>query len=181
MITILLGLCILLPICSKILPGICVNIWLKLKGKIKEISDLRLEIKDLKQHQSEISMVDEFAKHAKLGRKITTKTKALKSLQSNQAWMRMKAYWISRVAVYVLSFLLIWFYKYEPVLFFDIEDYLENPIVNIFAYVLSFPSGIPGAIGMPIAIFVCNRLVNQILNVVLPDKSKQELVHDPVE
>lgn len=179
--TALLVLCILLPLCARFLPGVGVYMWLKLKGRASEAQDLKLEIADLKNQQSEVSMADEFAKHAKLNRKISSKTNALKSLQQNQVWIRMKAYWYTKIAVYVSSTILFFVYRYEPVLLFDISSYLDYTVVYVVAYILSFPCAMPGAVGMPVALFVCNRLVNQILDFLIPDKSKQEMTDEPVE
>ena len=177
----LLILCIALPLCARFLPGLCVYMWLLLKGRAREVEDLRLEIQDLKQQQSEVSMVDEFAKHAKLSRKMNTKTKTMKELQQNQMWIRMKAYWYSKIGVAVLSFILFLVFRYEPVMVFDITPIIDYKLVYIVGYLLSFPTGIPGAVGMPVALFVCHRSINQILNFVIPDKSKQTLKDEPVE
>lgn len=183
MITWLFYLCILLPLTARFLPSLCVYVWMRLKGKASDAADLKLEIEDLKQQQSEISMMDEFAKHAKLNRKISAKTKALKDIQSNQLWIRMKAYWYSKVALYAVSVVMFFIYRYEPVIYFDIGDSAkDNTFIYVLAYIISFPSSIVGAVGMPVALFVCNRVVNQILNI-LPttDKAKAPMVHEPVE
>lgn len=179
--TVLLILCIALPLCTRFLPSVCVYLWLKLKGRASEAEDLRLEIADLKQQQSEISLVDEFAKHSKIGRRINAKTNTLKSMQQNQIWIKMKAYWYTKVAVYLLSIILFLVYRYQPVLYFDISMYTDNTVIYILGYILAFPTGLPGAIGMPVSLFVCNRLVNQILHFTIPDKSKKAMRHEPVE
>lgn len=182
MVTWLFFLCILLPLMARFLPPLCLHLWMRLKGKANEAADLKLEIEDLKQQQSEISMMDEFAKHAKLGRKVTAKTNTLKEIQSNQLWIRMKAFWYSKIALYAISAITFFVFKYEPVLFFDISKFAdEYTAIYVTAYIIAFPSGIIGAVGMPVALFVCNRLVNQILNLVTPDKSKAAMVHEPVE
>ncbi|XP_067929962.1 guided entry of tail-anchored proteins factor 1-like [Watersipora subatra] len=177
----LLILCLTLPLCARFLPSICVHLWMHLKGRAREAEDLMNEIKDLKDQQAEISMVDEFAKHAKLNRKINSKTAALKTIQQTQIWIRWKAYYYAKIGLYVISAVVLLVYRKEPVLFFDISTYLDNSIVYIVGYILSFPIGMPGAVGMPVALFVCNRVVNQLLNFVTSDKSKQALLHEPVE
>lgn len=180
--TYLLILCIMLPLCARFAPNICIYLWLKLKGRADEVEDIKLEIADLKQQQSEISMTDEFAKHAKLNRKITAKTNTLKTIQQNQMWIRMKAYWYTKIGVYILSTVLFAAFRYEPVLFFDIDNYLGNPIVYVMAIILAFPSGIPGAVGMAVGLFVCNRAVNQLLNIIIPlTQVQKEMLHEPVE
>lgn len=182
MVTYLFYLCLLLPLLARFLPSVCVHLWLRFKGKASVASDLKLEIEDLKQQQSEISMVDEFAKHAKLNRKITAKTNALKEIQTNQAWIRMKAYLYSKIALYVLSAVTFFVFRYEPVLFFDISEFADhNKLLYGFAYLIAFPTGIIGAVGMPVSLFTCNRVVTQVLGFVMPDKSKSAMVHEPVE
>ena len=182
MVTYLFYICLLLPLLARFLPSVCVSLWLRLKGKAGVAEDLKLEIEDLKQQQSEISMMDEFAKHAKLNRKITAKTNTLKEIQTNQAWIRMKAYLYSKIALYVLSAIIFFIFRYEPVLFFDIGEFTkDNKLLYGFAYTIAFPSGIIGAVGMPVGLFTCNRVVNQVLNFVTPDKSRSAMVHEPVE
>jgi len=127
-------------------------------------------------------MMDEFAKHAKLGRKINTKTKALKKINEDNDWTRMKGYWYSKIGLYILSALIVIVYCNEPVIFFDISEYADNTLIYMMAYLISFPSGIIGAIGMPLGVFICNRMISCAITFIESRfRAPKRLVFEPVE
>lgn len=177
----LLFLCITLPILARFLPELCVLFWLRMKGRLADAESLRLEISDLKEQQAEISMMDEFAKHAKVSRRINAKTKTLESINQQQIWIRLKVFWCARIALYVMSFLILVCYQSEPILVFDIQPYHDNSLVYIVAYVMAFPTGMPGAIGLPIGMLVLNRIVNKFFDLFEPSGSPQKPISDPVD
>lgn len=175
----LLFVCVLMPILARFVPGICVMLWLSYKGKISVSESLRLEIQDLKDQQSEISVTDEFAKHAKISRQINAKNKTLKSLEQQQLWIRLTVYWYSRIALYLFSALLVFWFRAEPVVVMDIHPFQDYVLIYSIAYILAFPTGIPGAVGLPLGMFVIHRMVNKLFDMV--EGSPKVPVSDPVD
>lgn len=183
MLTILFWLCLLLPLVMRFAPSLVAGLWLRLRGKHKELLLLRSEISVLKKEQSQISMMDEFAKHSKLGRKIRTKTDVLKTLESQQAWTYTKTLLVCKVLFYIAMSVLMLVYRNEPVAVFDIDEYTDNVFIYFIAYVLAFPTGVVGCIGLPIGFTVCYRMTNKVLDIfdVKKDYKDRELISEPVD
>lgn len=182
-ITFLLWICLVLPLLPRFLPTLCTILWLKMKGFAREATDLRLEIADLKKLQSEVSMMDEFAKHAKLQRRINTKSNSLKTLDQKHAWIKWKAGLFSKIAIYVLSAIFVFMYRYEPVVIFDLSGYEDNMLVYIVGKIIAFPTGVVGAVGMPAAMLSSKFVVDSAFDLLAKRNATREpqLISDPVD
>ncbi|CAG2164982.1 unnamed protein product, partial [Oppiella nova] len=98
---------------------------------------LRRQIRDLKTELSDISMSDEFAKYAKIQRKLNKAKDQLKSQSDAQTIFRIKAKVFLYIILYAISSMvtmyLLWNYRYEVL--FRLPDHLFYP----FGLLLSFP------------------------------------------
>jgi len=125
---------------------------------------LRRQIRDLKTELSDISMSDEFAKYAKIQRKLNKAKDQLKSQSDAQTIFRIKAKVFLYIILYAISSMvtmyLLWNYRYEVL--FRLPDHLFYP----FGFLLSFPTGVSGAIGITpwtaITAFIGRQIVNLI-------------------
>ncbi|CAG2101611.1 unnamed protein product [Medioppia subpectinata] len=125
---------------------------------------LRRQMRDLKTELSDISMSDEFAKYAKIQRKLNKAKDQLKSESDAQTLYRIKARFILYGIFYITSALvtvwLMWNYRYEVL--FRLPDNLFWP----FGFILAFPTGVSGAIGITpwtiITTFVGRQLVKLV-------------------
>ncbi|KAG8237217.1 hypothetical protein J437_LFUL016054 [Ladona fulva] len=132
--------------------------WIYRKSK-QEIQ-LQEEAFELRKQMSEISMVDEFAKHAKLQRKLNKVNDELKKLANERLASSMKGKLYATYSLRLLFTLLlpciIWFYRAVPVIVFPKERLW--PVSEI----LSWPTGVPGGISVAVWIFVTNRVARKI-------------------
>merc|ERR1712110_89934 len=114
----------------------------------QESSHLIEEIKSLKQEQNSISQADEFAKHSKLERKILKLRQELESQNHDSPLSRVqaKAAFVTlwRVVGGLSSMFLMWNYYHTPIHTFSQPTWWQ-PMV----WIISFPTGIPGAVGLP--------------------------------
>lgn len=82
-------------------------------------SQMRVEIQDMKQELSTVNMMDEFAKYARLERKINKMTDKLKTHVKARTAQLAKIKWFVSVAFYILQaalmISLIWKYSSVPV------------------------------------------------------------------
>ncbi|TRY76538.1 hypothetical protein TCAL_00094 [Tigriopus californicus] len=121
-------------------------------------TEIREEIRSLKKTQDGISMMDEFAKHAKIERRLIKLKAALQELQSDrisQTKMSYRAFQITFYAITGLLFLFIFFtYGSEPVVIFN-ESHPFYP----FHLLMSYPTGLSGAIGIPFWTLICRSAI----------------------
>jgi hypothetical protein len=103
------------------------------------------EVTDLKMELTKISMVDEFAKHAKIQRRINKLTIELETLQKDRNWSHLKVSWGLRMVIWVSQtiFLIVinFQYRYMPVIMLPKE--MLQPYYP-FGFLLAFPHGIEG-------------------------------------
>ncbi|KAK3091014.1 hypothetical protein FSP39_016483, partial [Pinctada imbricata] len=106
--------------------------------------NLRSQVKELKSEQSTISMTEEFAKHAKLQRKIDKFTKEIKRLASQRSQKMTMVNMAVKVGIKVIHTitmlsLIIW-YRNVPLLMFP-EGVFWPFFIQKF---VAFPTGVPG-------------------------------------
>ncbi|KAI3354427.1 hypothetical protein L3Q82_018942, partial [Scortum barcoo] len=82
-------------------------------------SEMRAEIQEMKKEQSSISMMDEFARYARLERKINKMTDKLKTHVKSRTAQQAKMKWVVNIVFYILQaalmISLIWKYYSDPV------------------------------------------------------------------
>ncbi|XP_072178521.1 guided entry of tail-anchored proteins factor 1-like [Diadema setosum] len=136
----------------------------KISQQLKTVSKIEIEKREalqlLQDQQSSISMKDEFAKYAKLERKITKLKEELKSLKNSQVATRFTISWgisLALNAIYTVGILwLVWTYRYEPVILLP-EEWCW-PLGRL----LSFPCGIPGSVGITVWLGACSVVIGRI-------------------
>ena len=123
---------------------------------------LENELENLKNEQSQLSMIDDFAKYAKLQRKISPLQEEVSILSSNitqrQLLLQTMVHWIFHAVVSVLLLYQIYMHKYEPVLVVPPE--LVSP--HIVSKIVSFPTGVPGNVGCVFWVFICKFAVGSL-------------------
>ncbi|XP_059473545.1 guided entry of tail-anchored proteins factor 1-like [Neocloeon triangulifer] len=139
---------IIFSFCSAFLPAI-VNWVIDLKqSKSSREKELISELRTLKTDLAGISMMDEFAKHAKLQRKIIKTQEELKTAANARSLnaTKNKAIYTQIVNAVLGIYLiyLVWNFKFDPVLIIP-EGWLY-PLEGI----LSWPTGQPGAISVAV-------------------------------
>ncbi|GBN09113.1 Tail-anchored protein insertion receptor WRB [Araneus ventricosus] len=109
-------------------------------------ANLRRQACDLKAELGSISMVDEFAKYAKIKRKVGKVTDELTHQAEMRSSYTLKVRFIATAALYAVMsctvIFLLWNYRKIPVVVMP-EDWLFP-----LGYFLSYPSGIPGGISL---------------------------------
>ncbi|XP_048853727.1 guided entry of tail-anchored proteins factor 1 [Brienomyrus brachyistius] len=123
--------------------------------------EMRKEIQDMKKELSSISMMDEFARYARLERKINKMTDKLKSLVKSRAAYQAKVKWVVNIVYHVLQAVLmislIWKYYASPV------TVLPSQWIVPLERLVAFPSGVPGGVGITCWLVVCNKVVALLL------------------
>ncbi|XP_039294433.1 guided entry of tail-anchored proteins factor 1 [Nilaparvata lugens] len=114
---------------------------------------LKQDISNLQDELSKISMIDEFAKYARLQRKLNALKDKLgsESTQHLQEMVKLNLLvtGITQVLLGLITITFLWMYWYEPVLVFP-----KAWVAPISSFI-SFPTSIDGAIGLPFWFSVC--------------------------
>ena len=120
------------------------QVWFRPSSRQKDIYN---EVYVLNKELATISMVDEFAKHAKLQRKISKLTAELETLEKDRNWRHLKVSWSLRMGIRVLYTIVViivnYNYRYTPILMLP-KDLLQ-PYYPL-GYILAFPHGIEGKV-----------------------------------
>uniref|UniRef100_A0A8C6ARK3 Guided entry of tail-anchored proteins factor 1 n=1 Tax=Monodon monoceros TaxID=40151 RepID=A0A8C6ARK3_MONMO len=113
-----------------------------LQKDVKQESQMRAEIQGMKQELSTVSMMDEFARYARLERKINKMTDKLKTHVKARTAQLAKIKWVISVAFYILQaalmVTLIWTYYSVPVAV--VPSRWITPLDRLVA----FPTGVAG-------------------------------------
>ncbi|XP_071137415.1 guided entry of tail-anchored proteins factor 1-like isoform X2 [Mytilus edulis] len=122
--------------------------------------NIRSQIKDLKTEQDGVQMVDEFARHAKIQRKIDKLLSQVKQQTSDRNNKCTMVGFAVQIGIYVLHALvmisLMISYRQEPLLQFQPEWFY--PLQKIVA----FPTGVSGGLGIGCWVLVCNSVIYRI-------------------
>ncbi|XP_071819243.1 guided entry of tail-anchored proteins factor 1-like isoform X2 [Apostichopus japonicus] len=125
----------------------------------REVS-LQTELKVLKAEQDEIDVKEEFAKHAKLQRKINKLTDELNSIRSSNLKLSVTIQWGVKIGLHILHkfcyVLLIWCFKEHPMV------YLKEDWTWPLGRVLAFPSGQSGTIGVTWWVIACSLVIRKM-------------------
>uniref|UniRef100_A0A8B9JUB9 Guided entry of tail-anchored proteins factor 1 n=1 Tax=Astyanax mexicanus TaxID=7994 RepID=A0A8B9JUB9_ASTMX len=104
--------------------------------------EMRTEIQNMRLELSTISMMDEFARYARLERKINKMTDKLKTHVKSRAAQQAKIKWIVNIIFYILQAALmvslIWKYYADPV------TVVPSKWISPLERLVAFPSGVAG-------------------------------------
>ncbi|XP_039384349.1 guided entry of tail-anchored proteins factor 1 isoform X1 [Mauremys reevesii] len=146
---------ILLPSCSSIISRL-------LQKDAEQESQMRADIQNMKQELSTISMMDEFARYARLERKINKMTDKLKTHVKARTAQLAKIKWVINIVFYILQaalmISLIWKYYSEPV------TVLPSKWLAPLERLVAFPTGVAGGVGITCWLVVCNKVVAIMLH-----------------
>lgn len=137
--------------------------WLPrlLISKEQNGSHLKDTIIQLKNEQMKISAQDEFARYMRLERNIKKLNEELSQIvkqRSEKITVRSKiltAIFMGLLGVCHMAFVLV--YRKEPVVLLPVQWFY--PLNRI----LAFPTGIPGAVGLPCWIVTSNKIISTVL------------------
>ncbi|XP_069745036.1 guided entry of tail-anchored proteins factor 1 isoform X3 [Narcine bancroftii] len=122
---------------------------------------MRIEIGNMKQELATISMMDEFARYARLERKINKMTDKLKTHVKTRTAQLAKIKWVVNIVFYIaqaaLMISLIWKYYSEPV------TVLPHKWIAPLERMVAFPTGVAGGVGITCWLLVCNKVVAVVL------------------
>lgn len=145
-----------------LLPSLSSFVSRVLQKDAEQESQMRAEIQDMKQELSTVNMMDEFARYARLERKINKMTDKLKTHVKARTAQLAKIKWFISVAFYVLQaalmISLIWKYYSVPV------AVVPSKWITPLDRLVAFPTRVAGGIGVTCWILVCNKVVVIVLH-----------------
>ncbi|XP_045669442.1 guided entry of tail-anchored proteins factor 1 isoform X1 [Ursus americanus] len=133
-----------------------------LQKDAEQEAQMRAEIQDMKQELSTVNMMDEFARYARLERKINKMTDKLKTHVKARTAQLAKIKWVISVAFYILQAALmvslIWKYYSVPV------AVVPSKWITPLDRLVAFPTRVAGGVGITCWILVCNKVVAIVLH-----------------
>ncbi|NWZ81393.1 WRB protein, partial [Poecile atricapillus] len=132
-----------------------------LQKDAEQESEMRAEIQTMKQELATISMMDEFARYARLERKINKMTDKLKThgtVPYLLPFPKGKTFSVSEKHSAALMISLIWKYYSEPV------TVLPSKWLAPLERLVAFPTGVAGGVGITCWLVVCNKVVAIMLH-----------------
>ncbi|XP_017351869.1 guided entry of tail-anchored proteins factor 1 [Ictalurus punctatus] len=140
-----------------LLPSISSLLSKILQKDAEQEMEMRTEIQNMKLELSSISMMDEFARYARLERKINKMTDKLKTHVKSRTAQQAKMKWIVNIIFYILQaalmISLIWKYYADPV------TVVPSKWISPLERLVAFPSGVAGGVGITCWLVVCNKVV----------------------
>ncbi|XP_024002395.1 guided entry of tail-anchored proteins factor 1 isoform X2 [Salvelinus sp. IW2-2015] len=133
---------ILLPTISSFLSKV-------LQNDAEQERDMRAEIQEMKKEHNSVSMMDEFARYARLERKINKMTDKLKTHVKSRTAQQAKMKWMA-----ALMISLIWKYYADPV------TVVPSKWIAPLERLVAFPSRVAGGVGITCWLVVCNKVVS---------------------
>ncbi|XP_061733441.1 guided entry of tail-anchored proteins factor 1 [Nerophis ophidion] len=156
-----LGSVFLCNLMKTLLPSISSFLCKTVQKDAEEETEMRAEIQAMKKEQSSISMMDQFARYARLDRKINKMTDKLKTHVKSRTGQQAKMKWVVSIVFYILQaalmISLIWKYYSDPVTV--VPSKWIAPVERLVA----FPTGVTGGVGITCWLVVCNKVVTLAL------------------
>ncbi|XP_069045916.1 guided entry of tail-anchored proteins factor 1 [Lepisosteus oculatus] len=156
-----LGSVLLCNLVKALLPTVSSLLSRILQKDAEQETQMRMEIQDMRQELSAISMMDEFARYARLERRINKMTDKLKTHVKSRTAQLAKIKWVVNIVFYILQaalmISLIWKYYADPVMV------LPSKWIAPLERLVAFPSGVAGGVGITCWLVVCNKVVAIVL------------------
>ncbi|XP_062341258.1 guided entry of tail-anchored proteins factor 1-like isoform X1 [Osmerus eperlanus] len=156
-----LGSVILCNLVKIMLPSISSHLSRVFQKNAEQEVEMRAKIQDMKKELSSISMMDDFARYARLERKINKMTDQLTTFVKSRTAQQAKTKGVVNVLYYllqaVLMISLIWHYCADPV------TVLPSKWISPLERMVAFPSGVAGGVGVTCWLVVCNKVVAIVL------------------
>uniref|UniRef100_A0A8C5DDI3 Guided entry of tail-anchored proteins factor 1 n=1 Tax=Gouania willdenowi TaxID=441366 RepID=A0A8C5DDI3_GOUWI len=145
-----------------LLPTVSSFLAKMLQKDAEQENEMRAEIQEMKKEQCSISMMDEFARYARLERKINKTTDKLKTHVKSRTAQQAKMKWVVNIVFYILQaalmISLIWKYYSDPV------TVVPSRWIAPLERLVAFPTGVAGGVGITCWLVVCNKVVTLGLN-----------------
>ncbi|XP_020363810.1 tail-anchored protein insertion receptor WRB isoform X1 [Oncorhynchus kisutch] len=129
-----------------------------LQNDVEQERDMRAEIQEMKKEHNSVSMMDEFARYARLERKINKMTDKLKTHVKSRTAQQAKMKWMVNIGFYILQaalmISLIWKYYADPV------TVVPSKWIAPLEQMVAFPSRVAGGVGITCWLVVCNKVVS---------------------
>uniref|UniRef100_A0A8C4N5T1 Guided entry of tail-anchored proteins factor 1 n=1 Tax=Eptatretus burgeri TaxID=7764 RepID=A0A8C4N5T1_EPTBU len=156
-------------LCRLLLPSFAVLVAHLVQSASKREEMLRSQLRDMRKELLGISIMDEFARYARLERRVNQASQQLRTaysflmarkvVQARTAQLT-SIKWIVTISFYILQavvmIILIWLYYSDPVALLPAK--WLSPLEKLVA----FPTGIPGGVGITCWLIVCNKITNLI-------------------
>ncbi|XP_028817054.1 guided entry of tail-anchored proteins factor 1 [Denticeps clupeoides] len=159
-----LGSVFLCNLVKSLLPSVSTFLSKVLQKDAEQETEMKSEIQEMRKELSSISMKDEFARYARLERKINKMTDKLKTHVKSRTAHQAKIKWIVNIIFYILQaalmISLIWKYYADPV------TVVPSKWIAPLERLVAFPSGVAGGVGITCWLIVCNKVVAIILHAV---------------
>ncbi|CAN0221840.1 unnamed protein product [Lampetra planeri] len=138
--------------------------WFELSGDVVRLTqpdsgrelELREELRKMRRELATISVMDEFARYARLERRINKASDELKTSLQARTTQLTTMKWVINISFYTLQAVvmitLIWNYYSTPVAM------LPSKWVSPLEKLVAFPTGVPGGIGITCWLLVCNKI-----------------------
>ncbi|TNN69770.1 Tail-anchored protein insertion receptor WRB [Liparis tanakae] len=137
-----LGSVFLCNLMKTLLPTISSLLSKMVQKDAEQESEMRVEVQEMKKEHASINMMDEFARYARLERKINKMTDKLKSHVKSRTAQQAKMKWVVNIVFYILQaavmISLIWKYYADPVTV--VPSKWIAPVERLVA----FPTGVAG-------------------------------------
>ncbi|XP_071800501.1 guided entry of tail-anchored proteins factor 1-like [Asterias amurensis] len=162
----------LLHLSKYCIPHIVKQVMRYVFGEKQEEGRKKAELMQLQEEQSQLNVKEDFPKYARIERKINKIKDDMKKLRQGKTAKTFTFSWGLTLALNALQtcclISVIWRYRYEPMIMLK-EEWLWP-----LAGVVSFPSGIPGALGISIWILICNNILKRAGKIVSFMNTKTE-------
>ncbi|XP_064834345.1 guided entry of tail-anchored proteins factor 1-like isoform X1 [Oncorhynchus masou masou] len=159
-----LGSVVLCNLVKMLLPSISSYLSKVFQKNVEDEIEMRAAIQAMKKELSSINMMDEFARYARLERKINKMTDKLKTYVKSRTGQQTKIKWVVNIVYYILQAVLmislIWKHYADPV------TVLPSKWISPLERMVAFPSGVAGGVGITCWLVVCNKVVAIILQAV---------------
>ncbi|XP_064841101.1 guided entry of tail-anchored proteins factor 1-like [Oncorhynchus masou masou] len=153
-----LGSVFLCNLFKTLLPTISSFLLKVLQKDAEQEKDMRAEIQEMKKEHNSVSMMDEFARYARLERKINKMTDKLKTHVKSRTAQQAKMKWMVNIGFYILQaalmISLIWKYYADPV------TVVPSKWIAPLEQLVAFPSGVAGGVGITCWLVVCNKVAS---------------------
>jgi len=123
------------------------------------VTSLRLQLKSMTEELRAMSMVDEFAKYARMERQITKLKDQISVISKRKSETTLKISVIVRVTYYVIQILvfLVLLYLYRDIPVATIPPNWIYPL----GFIVSYPTTVDGAVSIVFWLLVCRSVVSQ--------------------
>uniref|UniRef100_UPI00358FFCB5 guided entry of tail-anchored proteins factor 1 n=1 Tax=Myxine glutinosa TaxID=7769 RepID=UPI00358FFCB5 len=147
-------------LCRLLLPSFAVLVARLVQSASQREEVLRSQLRDMRKELLGISIMDEFARYARLERRVNQASQKLRTALQARTTQLTSIKWIVTISFYILQavvmIILIWLYYSDPVAILPAK--WLSPLEKLVA----FPTGVPGGVGITCWLIVCNKITNLV-------------------